>query len=410
MSQVILQLWTNNAVSLLQNSIGAGDVTLTVQPGLGAKFPQPANPGEFFLITLEDVASPVSREIIKVTGRSGDVLTGLVRGWESTTAQSWPAGDTLVDHRITAATVHQSFIYGGQDGGNVSALNNIAANGIYVITSPTTSAARSIVSSNPLINIANGDGVAGNPTISLDLGTANQILGMNAGGTALEYKTINAGSNVSVVHGAGTITISSTGGGGGGSALELYAENPVTPSAPSATGTNAVAIGQASAAQAPNSIALGPQSLTRTEGQLAWTNGRFASSGDAQFGRYALRASTINGAATPMFIDGPGGSISLALPDDATWSFKATVTAHRTDAGDGHAGFELKGVIYRGAGAATTALQGKVSSQIIARSNTSWNVVATADATTGALKLTVQGQNGKTIRWLAVVETVEITN
>lgn len=47
------------------------------------------------------------------------------------------------------------------------------------------------------------------------------------------------------------------GGGGGGSALELYAENPVTPTAPSATGTNAVAIGRGSVSVGTDAMALG---------------------------------------------------------------------------------------------------------------------------------------------------------
>jgi hypothetical protein len=47
------------------------------------------------------------------------------------------------------------------------------------------------------------------------LGTANQVLGVNSGTSGLEYKTITAGSNVTVTHGANSITIASTGGGGG---------------------------------------------------------------------------------------------------------------------------------------------------------------------------------------------------
>ena len=73
----------------------------------------------------------------------------------------------------------------------------------------------------------------------------------------------------------GSVNIDNTGGGGdvtlssdgtdlllngtaiGGAALELYAENPSSPTAPSATGTNAVAIGTGAVASGTNSTALG---------------------------------------------------------------------------------------------------------------------------------------------------------
>ncbi len=42
-------------------------------------------------------------------------------------------------------------------------------------------------------------------------GAANQVLGMNAAGTGAEYKTVTAGSGVSVTHGVGTVTIATTG-------------------------------------------------------------------------------------------------------------------------------------------------------------------------------------------------------
>jgi hypothetical protein len=106
----LLQLFTNNAISLLQVGISASSTTIQLQPGQGALFPQPTNPGEFFLVTLEDVANPNIREIVRVEGRIGDTLTNCVRGQEGTTAQSWPAIDTLVDHRITAETIRQAFL------------------------------------------------------------------------------------------------------------------------------------------------------------------------------------------------------------------------------------------------------------------------------------------------------------
>jgi hypothetical protein len=53
------------------------------------------------------------------------------------------------------------------------------------------------------------------------------------------------------------ITVTFADAGGGGTALELYAENPVTPTAPSATGSNAVAIGSESVSAGLRSAALG---------------------------------------------------------------------------------------------------------------------------------------------------------
>lgn len=101
-------IFTNNAVSLLAAPLLATDTSLTVLAGHGALFPSPAV-GETFLITLENQSATI-REIIEVTGRSGDTLTfSLInRGQEGTTAQNWPASlgsDTLVDHRITAGTL-----------------------------------------------------------------------------------------------------------------------------------------------------------------------------------------------------------------------------------------------------------------------------------------------------------------
>jgi hypothetical protein len=106
----LLQLFTNNAIALLQTSIGPSSNTIHVQAGLGAEFPQPVNPGEFFLVTLESTGAPLVREIVKITGRTGDILHVGARGLEGTTPQAWAAINTLVDHRITAETIRQAFL------------------------------------------------------------------------------------------------------------------------------------------------------------------------------------------------------------------------------------------------------------------------------------------------------------
>ena len=108
----VLQLFTNNAISLLNVSVGPADLVIQVLPGSGSQFPQPANAGEFFLVTLEETAAPFAGEIIKVIGRSGDqlIVDPAGRGQEGTTPRAWAASDTLVDHRLTAETIRQAFL------------------------------------------------------------------------------------------------------------------------------------------------------------------------------------------------------------------------------------------------------------------------------------------------------------
>ena len=57
--------------------------------------------------------------------------------------------------------------------------------------------------------------------------------------------------------------------GGGGTALELYAENPVTPTAPTATATNSAAIGSGADATGNNSFAIGTNTTASGGGSLA---------------------------------------------------------------------------------------------------------------------------------------------
>ena len=201
-------------------------------------------------------------------------------------------------------------------------------------------------------------------------------------------------------------------GGGGGTSLVLYDENVSAPTPPSAAADNSIALGSGAQvdSNAINSLAIGDQSLSRNVGGVVQASGRFGSTGDAQAGRYLLRGHTIDGNETELFIDGTAGSARLSIPDDATWTFKVTFTGHRTDIQDGHAGFTVSGVVYRNAGANTTTILGKASKDVIAKTNRQWDVAVSADTTHGTLKLTCTGQSGKTIRWVALVETVEVTN
>lgn len=192
----------------------------------------------------------------------------------------------------------------------------------------------------------------------------------------------------------------------------LYDENVSSESLPVAHGTNSIALGEGAqtATTGTNSLAIGNQSLSRIPGGVVQANGNFGSIGDAQIGTYLLRTITTNTTETEMFIDGVGGSQQLILLDNSTWTFTATITGHRTDTVNGHAGYKIEGVVYRGVGVATTTILGNPVLTVLSETNNEWEIRVYADTTIGALAFTCIGQSGKTIRWLAKIETVEVTD
>lgn len=64
----------------------------------------------------------------------------------------------------------------------------------------------------------------------------------------------------------------------------------------------------------------------------------------------------------------------------------------------------------RDANAGTTALIGSVSKTVLAETNVAWDAAVSADTTNGSILIQVTGEAAKTIRWVAVVQTVEVTN
>lgn len=90
--------FSNSASATLASSITSAATSISVSSGLGALFPSLAA-GDYFYATL--VNSSNLLEIVKVTARSGDVLT-VTRAQEATTARAYNSGDKL-ELRLTAA-------------------------------------------------------------------------------------------------------------------------------------------------------------------------------------------------------------------------------------------------------------------------------------------------------------------
>jgi hypothetical protein len=306
------------------------------------------------------------------------------------------AGEATVPWSAVISAPTTLLGYGITDAQPLNAyLLSLASNGTtgIVIKSGSTSYVRSIVAGSTKVSVTNGNGFAGNPTIDIGILNLDDLADVTvptpAAGDALVY------------NGSGWVNGSIT--------PKLYAENPVSQVTPISTGINAIALGSEATAQAHDSIAIGRQSLARLPG-IVQANGRFATQGDAQAGTYVLRTSTING--TPgieMFLNGVNGGERLVMTTDSTWVWEATIVAHRTDASN-QAGFKLKGVLYCGGSINSIVMLGAPSKEILARSDTNWDVAAEADVANGSLKITVKGAAGQSIRWMALVQTTEVTN
>ena len=155
--------------------------------------------------------------------------------------------------------------------------------------------------------------VAGGGTGLTAVGSADQLLGVAHTGGALEYKTLTAGSNITITPAAGSITIASTGGGGGGMT------NPMTTAGDTIYGgTSGI----------PKRLPIGVtgQVLTTVSGSPAWAAPIISTYVNSVLsGTYNVTSSFSN------------VGISITLPVAGTYlitgNIRAAVTAETTSAG-----------------------------------------------------------------------------
>ena len=379
-------------------------VIVDTNPTLGG----PLNVNNF---PIENSGSPVTitgNEYPLTSGAAGQVLT--TNGFGITSWQNPIAGPITLIGDVTGSGLSPVTTTLSDSGVVASTYGSSNTVGVFSVNSK----GRITAASNAPIVITPANAGLGFVTNALQV--------INAGGAPSIQEGTGAPSGAAII-GALYVDQANTNGNGiwryNGTSwdviaknLSLYSESTSVFVAPIASGANSIALGDGAQteASAVDSLAIGNQSLARTQGSVVQASGRFASTGDAQTGRYLMRSHTINALPVELFINGTAGGVRLVLPDDSTWTFKVTITGHRTDASNGHAGYTAAGVIYRASGASTTAIQGSVQKTVLAESNQSWDINISADPTYGSLKITVTGEAGKTIRWVALVETVEVTN
>jgi hypothetical protein len=100
----------------------------------------------------------------------------------------------------------------------------------------------------------------------------------------------------------------------------------------------------------------------------------------------------------------------VILPNNSAYTFQGTCIANVTGGGT-TSGWKFEGVIKRGANAASTVLVAAVTPTVIAQDAgaSTWVLAITADTTNGGIAVTVTGAAATTIRWVAKIETTEVT-
>ena len=180
--------------------------------------------------------------------------------------------------------------------------------------------------------------------------------------------------------------------------------------APVASGSSSIAIGDGCAASAQFSTAIGAVASSSIIGKYAYASGRFATTGDAQTGTFVLRSDTVGATPEALTTDNTaaGTTDQIILPNKSAYAFSGTIIARQQAAGGtASAAWKVEGLIRREANAASTTL---VASTVTAIDNTpGWALALSADTTNGGLKVEATGAAATNIRWVATVQTSEVT-
>lgn len=119
---------------------------------------------------------------------------------------------------------------------------------------------------------------------------------------------------------------------------------------------------------------------------------------------YILYGTTTNNTETEIFVGGTADS-RIPVPSNTTISYSVDIVARRTDAADESGGWHLKAVVDNHSGVINDV--GDIYEIIVATDDADWQVDARAFA--NGVGIFCTGENGKTIRWTAVVNTIEVS-
>lgn len=180
-----------------------------------------------------------------------------------------------------------------------------------------------------------------------------------------------------------------------------------------ATDTYSLALGYNSEADARYAVAYGEAKTQGVRYRHAFGGDAFSNTGDCQAGLFILKTETTDATSDVLTTDTltPQAINQIILPNNSAYSFSGTIIARQQAAGgSNYASWEVKGALLRDGTAASTVLGNGIVNKLYATAGASaWAVALSADTTNGGLKVEVTGAAATNIRWVATVNTSEVT-
>ena len=395
-------------ITLTENNNG-GNETLTISAAGGG--------GTTGFTPTQNTAAPnatinASRLLVNVATSSGDAVLqpkgfGAVMAQlpDSTDAGGNKRGSYAVDwqmHRATAAQVatgNYSVVLGGS--------SNTASQDYSVVGGrQNTVTGYSAIAAGYLNQTQNTYCFIGSGQSNTASGQYSVITGGQSNTSSGAYSAIVGGSN-NLVSGTNSIAGGDTNTVAGTHSTSFGSNNNITN-----TSTLSFALGERNnIANGINVIALGCKSQSvQIQEAIIHAHGDFGipsvSDGAAQQELYVFRATTTDNSGTDMWSGVDGYMDSIAIYTDSTYTFEMLVTARRSDANNESAGWKITGIVHNN-GAVTF-----VGSPTVTAIGSSF-VGGTASVSLyiggSGLYISATGINGKTIRWVCVVNMARVT-
>jgi len=295
---------------------------------------------------------------------------------------------------FAAAIANNTSTYGATGANSVAIGQQAKASGANSISLGGISGATSLASNTLAVSI-------GWATAS---GSGAVAIGNNTQATATQINSVAISGNATATYSTaiGKSSDNSNSGASGSGAVGL--------SGGLAQGQDSFAALLDARSVAANSVAIGSRARANQIGKYVFANGRFAAAGDVQTGTFVLRSDTTDATPEALTTDNsaPGTTDQVILPNNSAYAFSGTIIA-RQKASDGtaSAAWKVEGLIRREGTAASTTL---VASTVTAIDNTpGWALALSADTTNGGLKVEATGAAATNIRWVATIQTSEVT-